>query len=327
MRPTRSPSLTSLVESIRAMSTGVEPIRPILLVGGIGAGKTSTGLRLTSRLRSIGLPPGGILAPRILEGDETIGYSVIDLSTNTTHSFAGLEPDDVKIGRFHVSRDGLQRAGNAVRRAAGKRSVVFVDEVGRLELSGGGHAPAVRHLLASSSIPILAVRRDWVDDVIRTFELTDPLIYDVSRPSGTRVSVRAGWETFWQIVDSIAFPLLVTHGDAGFPQSRPMTAVDRDETGVWLATSRSSRKVRQIAADSRVTLLFVDSDRFNYAALHGNARLVEDRDREAAVWQDAWRDDWPDGPADPDYVLLRIDGVRGHYLRGSTGETGTVEFP
>ena len=320
MKPQRRPSLKSLLDRIRAMATGEEPARPVLLVGGIGAGKTSTGLQLISLLRHEDLPPGGILAPRILEGSETVGYSLIDLGTNTTHPFAGGDPSDIPIGRFHVSAEGLDRARRAIGRAAGERRVVLVDEVGRLELDGGGHAPAVRELLASPAIPILLVRDRWIDEVIDAFALADPILYDVER----RDSGIAGAEAFWRIVDAIPFPLLVTHAADGYLTSRPMTAVDRDGASVWLATSRSSHKIAEIAADPRVTLLFVDSVRFDYAALHGPAHLVDDPDRASAVWRDDWRDDWPDGPSDPDYVLMRVDGVRGQYLRGETGETGTL---
>jgi len=323
MEPRKRPSLKGLLDRIRAMTTGEEPVRPILLVGGIGAGKTSTGLRLVSLLRRDDLPPGGILAPRILEGSETVGYSLIDLGTNTTHPFAGIEPGDIPIGRFHVSAEGLDRARRAIERTAGERRVVFVDEVGRLELDGGGHAPAVRELLASPAIPILLVRDQWTEEVIDAFALADPILYDVEH----RDDSITGAEAFWRIVDAIPFPLLVTRGADGYLASRPMTAVDRNGASVWLATSRSSHKIAEIAADPRVTLLFVDSVRFDYAALHGRAHLVNDPDRERAVWRDDWRDDWPDGPTDPDYVLVRVDGVRGQYLRGETGETGTLALP
>jgi nucleoside-triphosphatase THEP1 len=130
---------------------GRAPVRPVLLVGGIGSGKTATGLQLLSLLRQSGVPVGGFLAPRVMEEDETIGYSLIDLTTNATHPFASLEPSDIPIGRFFVSEKGLTTADRAVTKALHEASVVFVDEVGKLELGGGGHAPAVRRLLASEA--------------------------------------------------------------------------------------------------------------------------------------------------------------------------------
>ncbi|MBE0635300.1 pyridoxamine 5'-phosphate oxidase family protein [Candidatus Bipolaricaulota bacterium] len=298
-----------------------------MLVGGIGAGKTAAGLRLLSLLRSYGIQVGGILAPRILKGEETVGYSIIDLSNNTTHPFAGLEPDDVQIGKFYLSQAGLDLAQRTIIHAADELPVVFVDEVGRLEVQGVGHAPAILQLLESTSVPVLLVRDTLVEQAIRVFEIADPFIFHASEMRETEELVPGGAQTFWQIVDSIPYPLLVTICSAdGFPHSRPMHLVDHDGTTMWFATSRASHKIKQISADSRVTVLFVDSVRYNYASFHGHARIIEDADRQKTLWRNEWEDDWPDGPSDPDYVLIRIDGLRGHFLRGYTGESGEIEL-
>jgi len=322
----RTSPLKSLFDEVRSMIEGRSPRRVVLLVGGIGGGKTAAGLRLLSLLRQAGIPTGGILAPRIMKGDETIGYSVVDVATNTTHPFAGLEPQDIQIGRYFVSRDSIARAHKAVLNVCSSCDVVFVDEVGRLELKGGGHAPAVRQLLHAGPVAILLVRDEWVDEVRQTFGIDDPLMFRVETTFDRSASTPAGIRTFWQIVDEIRFPLLVTQGDEGFPESRPMALVERQEDRLWFATSRASRKIRQVEKDPRVSVLFVDTDRFNYATLHGNAFVVTDPELGRSFWQEAWRDDWPDGPSDPDYVLLRVDVVRGHYLRGATGESGIVDI-
>jgi len=326
MEPRRTSPLKGLLDRIVAQLDGREPPRPILLVGGIASGKTATGLRLLSLLRQSGIRVGGFLAPRKLDGDETIGYSLIDLATNATYPFASLEPSDVPVGRFFVSEEGLAVADRAVTAALGEARAVFIDEVGRLELGNGGHAPAVRKLLASEALPILLVRDELVDEITQTFGIESPIVFHARDALDASVSSPAGIRTFWEIVDSLPYPLLVTLGEDGFPWSRPMRLVDRDANLLWFATSRASRKVAQIEERPGVTVLFVDSRRFNYAAIHGRAHVVVDPEREQTLWQDEWRDDWPDGPSDPDYVLLRVDGVRGHYLRGTTGETGTVDL-
>jgi len=326
MEPRRTSPLKGLLDRILAQLNGNEPIRPVLLVGGIGSGKTSTGLRLLSLLRQSGIAVGGFLAPRVMGEDETVGYSLIDLATNATHPFASLEPSEVPIGRFFVSEKGLATADHVVTKALDAASVVFVDEVGRLELGGGGHAPAVRRLLASKAVPVLLVRDALVGEVTRTFGLVDPVSFHARDALDASVASPAGIQTFWKIVDSLPYPLLVTLGEDGFPWSRPMHVVDRDANRLWFATSRASRKIAQIERNPHVTVLFVDSSRFNYAAIRGRAHVVVDTERERTLWQDAWLDDWPDGPSDPDYVLLRVDGIRGHYLRGTTGESGAADL-
>ena len=327
MEPVFGSPLAPVVELIRAQMENRRKKQPILLVGGIGSGKTAAGLRLLSLLRSYGIGVGGILAPRILKGEETIGYSLIDLSINATHPFAGLEPSDVQIGKFYLSQAGLDLAERTIINALNDHPVVFVDEVGRLEVQGKGHAPAIRQLLQSSSVPVLLVRDTLVEQAVRVFEIADPFIFPVSEMRDVEELVPGGTQTFWQIVDSIPYPLLVTISPQdGFPQSRPMHLIDHDGKTVWFATSRASKKVEQIESNSRVTVLFVDSARYNYVAFHGHAHIVEDADRQKTLWRNEWEDDWPEGPSDPDYVLIRVDGVRGHFLRGHTGESGEIEL-
>ena len=327
MEPAFGSPLAPVVELIRAQMEKQRKKQPILLVGGIGSGKTAVGLRLLSLLRSYGIDVGGILAPRIMKGEETVGYSIIDLSTNATHPFAGLEPSDVRIGKFYLSQTGLDLASRTIHNALNARPVVFIDEIGKLELKGGGHAHAIRQLLQSHSVPVLLVRDTLVEQAIRTFDLADPFIFHASEMRETGEMVPGGEQTFWQIVDSIPYPLLVTICPIdGFPQSRPMHLIDHDGKTVWFATSRASNKIKQIEADSHVTVLFVDSARYNYAAFYGHAHLVDDAARQRTLWRNDWEDDWPEGPSDPDYVLIRIDGIRGHFLRGHTGESGEIEL-
>jgi len=328
MEPVFGSPLAPVVELIRAQMEKQGKRQPILLVGGIGSGKTATGLRLLSLLRSYGIGVGGILAPRLLKGEETIGYSIIDLSTNATHPFAGLEPSDVQIGKFYLSQAGLDLAERTIRNALNESPVVFIDEIGRLEVQGEGHASAIRQLLQSDSLPVLLVRDTLVEQAVKVFEIADPFIFHASEMRDVEELVPGGAQTFWQIVDSIPYPLLVTIcPQDGFPQSRPMHLIDHDGKTMWFATSRASNKIKQMQADGHVTVLFVDSARYNYAAFHGRAHIVEDADRQRTLWRNEWTDDWPEGPSDPDYVLIRIDGTRGHFLRGYTGESGEIELP
>ena len=327
MEPVFGSPLAPVVELIRAQVETQRKKQPILLVGGIGSGKTAAGLRLLSLLRSYGIQVGGILAPRILKGEVTIGYSIIDLSNNATHPFAGLEPSDVQIGKFYLSQAGLDVAERTIINALNERPVVFIDEVGRLEVQGKGHASAIRQLLQSNSVPVLLIRDTLVEQAVRTFEIADPFIFHSSEIRDVEELVPGGSQTFWQIVDSIPYPLLVTMGSSdGFPESRPMHLIDHDSKTMWFATSRTSQKVTQIQANSHVTVLFVDSASYNYAAFHGHAHIVDDADRQMTLWRNEWTDDWPDGPSDPDYVLIRVDGIRGHFLRGYTGESGEIEL-
>jgi len=326
MDKTSGSPLAPIVERIRSQLESAARPTPILLIGGIEAGKTATGLRLLSLLRSYGIQVGGVLSPRLIKNEETIGYSLIDLATNATHPFVGLEPSDIPIGKYFMSQRGLDIAKRAIESALVDKPVVFVDEIGRLELAGNGHAPAIRSLLASDSVPVLLVRDDFVDRVLKTFEIGEHFAFHVAGMTGTDVVTQPGEQTFWHIVDANPYPLLVTLGPEAYPESRPMHLVDRDRNTLWFATSKASRKVQQIGDNPHVTVIFIDSARYNYASFHGSAVVVQDPEREQTLWRNEWADDWPEGPKDPDYVLLRVDAYTAHYLRGYTGESGTLQL-
>jgi len=131
-------------------------------------------------------------------------------------------------------------------------------------------------------------------------------------------------DRFWEIVDGIGFPIFVTNGKDGFPRARPMSLLLCVGRTVWFATSRISNKVSEIADDPRVTILFIDTVLFNYAHLHGRAHLITDSEEKQKLWQEAWTDDWPEGPSDPDYVLIEVVGERGTYYYGDSDEGGDV---
>ncbi len=316
--------LFAAVAARLASAAGGRPSAPVIVTGGIGAGKTEAGLRLAQRLRQSGITVGGILAPRLFEQGETAGYNVLDLQSGEDTAFARPDPPGHAVGRFYVRPGGLAFAERALLRGIQRAAVVFVDEVGRWELAGGGHAAALRSALESRAVLVLFVRTELVGAVVECFGLRSAhvsrLVETVRRDS---VEDR---RAFWGLVDSLPHPLLVTLAADGYPQSRPMTLIAHDDRTLWFPTSRASRKIEQIQAHNEVTVLFVDGDRYNYASFHGTASLDSDRDLAQKLWRDEWHDDWPLSAEDPDYTLLRVDGVRGFYLHGTTGEAGEIDL-
>lgn len=143
----------------------------VILSGGIGAGKTRTGERLAAALAARGFTVGGILSPRVVRRGKTIGYTVRDLASGVKQPFASLDPPGETVGKYFVSQSGLAFARSSIQQAARSAQVVFVDEVGRLELSGRGYAPALRALLRSHALPVLLVRCSFVDAVVKTFSI------------------------------------------------------------------------------------------------------------------------------------------------------------
>lgn len=144
---------------------------PIILHGGIGEGKTTAAIAVCKALIEQGTAVGGIVSPRIIDKNETVGYSIRNLLSGEESPFATLDPPGVAIGKYYIQHSGIDFAQRAIDLAAHTVQVVLVDEVGRLELAGGGHAPALRTLLRSRALPILIVRSQFVTQVVDRFSI------------------------------------------------------------------------------------------------------------------------------------------------------------
>lgn len=104
---------------------------------------------------------------------------------------------------------------------------------------------------------------------------------------------------------------LITIGPDGAPQARMMDPfAPEDDLTVWMATSRTTRKVPEMQADPRVTLIYFDREGPGYATLVGRVRLVEDVAERRARWKEPWSEYYPGGPEGPSYLLIEFTPER-----------------
>ncbi len=149
----------------------------LIVTGAVDCGKTTW-------CRTVLLPsraaPDGLLLPKVLVEGRRVGYDCRRVSSGQQRPFARLPGgplppgwrEGARAGPFSVSRDGLQAARRWIRRAAaGDASTVLIDEVGPLELAGGGLAGAVRDALrrAGGKEIVLVVREGLLEAALRAF--------------------------------------------------------------------------------------------------------------------------------------------------------------
>ena len=138
----------------------------ILLTGAVGAGKTTALNKHVRDWRESGRDVRGILAYRVFEGEQLVGYDLEIIGEDkriilARKSGTGLE----KIGPFVFSDDALAQGRRALK-ASATADVVVVDEIGPLELAGGGWSEEVKWLLReSNAVMVLVVREGLVDEI------------------------------------------------------------------------------------------------------------------------------------------------------------------
>ncbi len=165
--------MLAAARTLPAVNPGSEPpfAPTILLTGPRASGKTQFLLSLAEELRSRGIPAGGILAPGIWQEGRRSGYDLLEPLPNRQMPLCRLDPlaGGICIGPFHFDPAAIAAGRQALTSAAsGRLPVIFVDEIGPLEMQGQGWAPALEVALGKpASLLVLVVRPELVDAVTR----------------------------------------------------------------------------------------------------------------------------------------------------------------
>jgi nucleoside-triphosphatase THEP1 len=181
--PVRTLSLLLMAakERLRELETPVVPRRAVLiLTGERGAGKTTAALAIAERMRSESILIGGIASPVVWQGQERLGYDVVDLRTSERMPLCrrGSAPG-VRAGPFLFSDEAVAFGQGALdpSRLEGC-ALVVIDEIGPLELEGNVWARSLEALLGSGSFPLLLiVRSSVVEDAVGRWSFTPEAIW------------------------------------------------------------------------------------------------------------------------------------------------------
>jgi nucleoside-triphosphatase THEP1 len=156
----------------------------LVLTGPVHGGKTTFLESSLARWAARGLAPGGFLSVAVTGADGTTGYDLLELETGRRHPYLRREGnlDAERIGPFFFVSSTLERARSIIREAD-PREVLVVDEIGPLELRGGGLWPVLRETLSRPGMRCLLVAREEIlEDVVAAFDSNGPLVFDVRDP-------------------------------------------------------------------------------------------------------------------------------------------------
>ena len=86
-----------------------------------------------------------------------------------------------RFGRWHIMEGAFKEADSYLRSLSGRS--IYIDEIGMLEVAGRGFADALGALLAVGEDVTIAVRSDYLEEVLAAFGIEDAEIIWVEGPS------------------------------------------------------------------------------------------------------------------------------------------------
>jgi len=157
----------------------------LVLTGPVHGGKTTFLERSFARWAARGLAPGGFLSVAVTGASGALGYDLLELKSGRRQPYLRQEgePGAERSGPFFFVPETLELARSIIREADSGEFLV-VDEVGPLELLGGGLWPVLREALSRPGLRcLLVVREEILKDVVAAIAPIVPFIFDVRDPN------------------------------------------------------------------------------------------------------------------------------------------------
>lgn len=156
----------------------------LVLTGPVHGGKTTFLEGSFARWASRGITVGGFLSVAVTGTGGATGYDLLELGTGRRHPYLRREgkPGEERIGPFFFVPETLELARSIIREAD-PRELLVVDEVGPLELLGGGLWPALREALSRPGLRcLLVVREEILEGAVAAISPGVPLVIDIRNP-------------------------------------------------------------------------------------------------------------------------------------------------
>jgi len=154
-----------------------------ILTGEKHEGKTTFAIALAEGLKRKGIVTGGFVAPGKFENNRRSAFDIIDLKTGKEKPLCSIHHKTGEaIGPFRFDPSG-QQFGNQILSPENldEIDIIFIDEIGPLELKGQGWAPAIDKLMYDPGrTHIWIIRKGLVEEAIQKWGLMDVQVVDIN---------------------------------------------------------------------------------------------------------------------------------------------------
>lgn len=127
-----------------------------------------------------------------------------------------------------------------------------------------------------------------------------------------------------EIVSSNNVGMFGTVDENGDPFIKAMLYVEHDGLRTfWFCSNTCSKRGKHITAHPNTCLYFYEG--YDGVMLKGQAELSYDDDMRKKFWSDAMLYHYPEGPTDPDYMLIKFTASSGNFYSAKKNEDFEIE--
>jgi general stress protein 26 len=128
-------------------------------------------------------------------------------------------------------------------------------------------------------------------------------------------------EKFKHLVEDIKVCMFITNSSADTERTRPMATIETEDNGtLWFYTDLRSIKVEDVAQQNTVHLVYAHPGKESYLNVWGTAEVITDRQQVVDKWSPIVKAWFPDGVADPNLGLLKVQPTEVYYWEAESGK-------
>ncbi|NCA86763.1 MAG: hypothetical protein EOM83_14540 [Clostridia bacterium] len=157
----------------------------VIITGEKHSGKTTFALNLIKALNEKQIALGGFVAPGTFVENRRTSFQLYALATGEKYPLCSIHPGNgIRIGPFWFIQETLDRGNQLLDPTQyAEGTIVFIDEVGPLELKGDGWAVAIDKLMQHPRLTlVMVVRRSMVEPVVNCWQVINAKVFDIEMP-------------------------------------------------------------------------------------------------------------------------------------------------
>lgn len=124
-------------------------------------------------------------------------------------------------------------------------------------------------------------------------------------------------ESIIKLIENSRDVIVTSIDEEGYPNAKAMFRLKNEGLKTfWFSTNTSSMRIGHWSECPKASIYFLDAEGFQGLMLTGEMEICSDAETKLAFWKPGDEIYYSEGPADPDYSILKFTAAKGNYYHG-----------